>query len=194
MVQNETVFRKLNRLYRSPLDVQKKLRRLSYNREETLKSALKTWQTRSAHCFEAAFWAAAVLEHSGYPPLVVSIESIDHLDHVLFVFQHDNKWGSIGRSRDEGLHGRKPVFKSIRDLVTSYADPYVDATGRITGYALFDLRNSRAPWKYSARNVWLAERELNELKHAKFKMSEGAYQKARKIYQTTGHKRQSSWW
>ena len=38
-----------------------------------------------------------------------------------------------------GLHGRRPVFATPRALALSYFDPYVDFTGRVTGYAVVDL-------------------------------------------------------
>ena len=71
--------------------------------------------TDTAHCLEAALAAAVILEQHGFPPLVLSFESIDELDHVIFVYQRSGRWGSIGRSRDPGLHGRKPVFATPRD-------------------------------------------------------------------------------
>ena len=85
--------------------------------------------------------AAVILEQHGWPPLVLSFESIDELDHVLFVYRHRGRWGSIGRSRDPGLHGRRAVFATPRALALSYVDAYVDFTGRVTGYAVADLRD-----------------------------------------------------
>jgi hypothetical protein len=75
------------------------------------------------------------------PPAPAELrEPVDKLDHVLFVFRQDGRWGSVARSRDPGLHGRKPVFRSPRQLAASYQDAYVDLTGRVTGYAVADLR------------------------------------------------------
>src|SRR6266581_2436423 len=68
-----------------------------------------------------ALFAAVVLEQHGYPPLVLSFESIDELDHVIFVYRKKGRWGSIARSRDPGLHGRKPLFATPRALALSYA-------------------------------------------------------------------------
>ena len=55
-----------------------------------------------AHCMEAALSAATILEQRGYPPLVMSLESIDQLDHVIFVYRGPRGWGSVARSRDPG--------------------------------------------------------------------------------------------
>ncbi len=128
---------------RTPVAVQRWLRSLPYNWEtggETLRSFRQVVRLRTAHCLEAALAAAVVLEGHGFPPLLLSFESQDKLDHVLFVFRQDGRWGSVARSRDPGLHGRKPVFRSPRQLAASYQDAYVDLTGRVTGYAVADLR------------------------------------------------------
>ena len=62
---------------------------------------------------------------------------------------------TVARSRDPGLHGRKPVFRSIEALAMSYFDAYIDATGCLTGYALIDLRDlGPYDWRLSARNMW----------------------------------------
>jgi hypothetical protein len=50
------------------------------------------------------------------------------------LFRYRGRYGTVARSRDAGLHGRKAVYRSVRQLVLSYADPYVDGSGRITGY------------------------------------------------------------
>jgi len=72
----------------------------------------------------------------------------------------------VARSRDPGLHGRKPVFRTARALALSYVEPYVDFTGRITGYAVVDLRVlDRYDWRLSERNVWKVERVLLDYPH-----------------------------
>jgi hypothetical protein len=120
-----------------------------------------------AHCLEAALFAAVVLEAHGYPPLVLSFESIDELDHVIFVYRRAGRWGSVARSRDPGLHGRKAVFATPRALALSYFDPYIDFTGRLTGYAVVNLAEVMGPyeWRLSDDNVWKVERVLLDYPH-----------------------------
>jgi hypothetical protein len=116
---------------------------------------------RTAHCLEAALAAACIMEQHGYPPLLLDLHSIDNLDHVLFVYRKGGRWGSVARSRDPGLHGRKPVFRSLRALAMSYFDPYIDFTGRLTGYSFFDLRRLEPyDWRLSSRNMWHVQRVL----------------------------------
>ncbi len=50
----------------------------------------------------------------------------------------------MARSRDPGLHGRKPVFATPRALALSYFEGYVDFTGRIKAYGVVDLRVARS--------------------------------------------------
>ena len=174
------------RRYRTPRQVQKFLRRLDYNREREAKSCLSfrgVIARGHAHCLEAAISAAVILEQHGYPPLLVSLESQDRLDHVLFLFQHDGRYGAVARSRDIGLHGRMPVFRRVRDLVMSYVDPYVDRSGRIIGYAVADLDElGTYDWRLSEKNVWKVERYLQEIPHREIRTSEKRYQQNLKRY------------
>jgi hypothetical protein len=158
----------------------------------------------TAHCLEAALFAATVLEQHGYPPLVISFESIDELDHVIFVYQSKVQsprsrvqsprstvrgprpkasWGSVARSRDPGLHGRKPVFATPRALAASYLDTYVDLTGRIKAFALVDLRvMGNYDWRLSEKNVWKVERMLLDTKHQPLGMPEARFREFRRRY------------
>jgi hypothetical protein len=144
----------------------------------------------TAHCLEAALFAATVLEQHGYPPLVISFESIDELDHVIFVYQPKAQgptskafWGSVARSRDPGLHGRKPVFATPRALAASYLDTYVDLTGRIEAFALVDLRvMGNYDWRLSEKNVWKVERMLLETAHQPLTMPDARFRDFRARY------------
>ena len=174
---------------RTPLAVQRYLNGLPYNTEPppgraTLRSFRGIVRHGSAHCLEAALAAAVILEQHGYPPLVLSFESIDELDHVLFVYQRAGRWGSVARSRDPGLHGRKAVFRTARSLALSYVDPYVDFTGRITGYTVVDLRTLLGDydWRLSERNVWKAERVLLDAPHRRIHSSDARIDRLRRRY------------
>jgi hypothetical protein len=177
-----SVERSLVERLRTPRSVQRWLRSLPYNWEvggETLRSFRRVVRTGTAHCLEAALAAAVVLEQHGFPPLLLSFESEDKLDHVLFLFRQDGCWGSVARSRDPGLHGRRAVFRSPRQLAASYQEAYVDLTGRVTGYAVADLRDLGAyDWRLSPRNVWKVEKWLVDYPHRPLPMPEVRYQRA----------------
>jgi hypothetical protein len=154
---------------RTPRAVQHWLNALPYNTEkggETLRSLRGVIRTGTTHCLEAALSAAAIMEQHGYPPLVLSFESIDLLDHVIFVYRTSTGWGSVARSRDPGLHGRKPLFATPRALALSYVESYVDFTGGIKAYAVVDLRvMGEYDWRLSEKNVWKVEQMLLDWPH-----------------------------
>ena len=181
----------------TPAKVQRWLNALSYNTEqggETQHSFRPVARLKTAHCMEAALFAAVVLEQHGYPPLVMSLASKDWLDHVIFVYRHDSGWGSVARSRDPGLHGRKPRFRSPRALAQSYYDSYVDYTGRLRGFGLVDLRAAmpRYDWRLSDKNVWKVEQMLIDLPHTRIMSSDRRYRqllRRYKAYRATHHDR-----
>jgi hypothetical protein len=165
--------------HRTPRRVQRFLSSLPYNWEReggTQRSFRQVLRRGEAHCMEAALAAAVILEQHGYPPLLVSLESQDKLDHVIFVFKKKGLWGAVARSRDTGLHGRKPVFHTLRSLVWSYFDPYVDLTARITGYGMMSLHELGGyDWRFSPNNLWKVENYLREMPHTPLKSSERRY-------------------
>jgi hypothetical protein len=180
--------RRIVALLRTPLAVQRYLNRLPYNTEPppggaTLRSFRGVVREGCANCLEAALFAATVLECHGYTPLVLSFESIDRLDHVIFVYRRNGRWGSVARSRDPGLHGRRPVFATPRALALSYVDPYVDFTGRVTGYAVVDLRLlGKYDWRLAETNVWKVERLLLDYPHRPIRTSDTRVERLRARY------------
>jgi hypothetical protein len=180
--------RRVIRRLRTPALVQAWLNALPYNTEPppgraTLRSFRGVVRNGTAHCLEAALAAAVILEQHGFPPLVMSFESIDELDHVIFLYRHHGRWGSVARSRDPGLHGRRPVFATPRALALSYVDPYVDFTGRVTGYAVVDLRMLGSyDWRLSPRNVWKVERVLLDYPHRDIVSSDARIDRLRARY------------
>ena len=178
--------RRLIARLRTPTAVQRWLNALPYNTEragETLRSFHGVVRTGTAHCLEAALAAAVILEQHRYAPLVLSFESTDLLDHVIFVYRGRRGWGSVARSRDPGLHGRKPVFATPRALALSYVEGYIDYTGRITAYAVVDLRVlGTYDWRLTERNVWKVERLLLDWPHRPLASSDHRADRLRRRY------------
>jgi len=171
----------------TPAKVQRWLNALPYNTEtggETQHSFRPVVKLRTAHCMEAALFAAVVLEQHGFPPLVMSLESQDWLDHVIFIYQVNGHWGSVARSRDPGLHGRKPVFRSPRALARSYIEPYVDYTGRVKGFGVANLATAMGhyDWRFTENSVWKVEQMLVDLPHQKLKSSIARYRQLLRKY------------
>lgn len=171
----------------TPSKVQRWLNALKYNNEkggETLRSFRPVASLKTAHCLEAALFAAVVMEQHGYPPLVMSIESQDWLDHVIFIYRHKTGWGSVARSRDPGLHGRKPRFRSPRALARSYYDGYVDYTGRVKGFGVANLVDALPgyDWRLTTKNAWKVEQMLIDWPHRKIRSSIRRYRALLKNY------------
>jgi hypothetical protein len=174
----------------TPEKVQAWLNRLPYNWERrgpTARTFRGVVRTRTAHCLEAALSAACILEQHGHPPLLLDLESVDLLDHVLFVFRRDGKWGAVARSRCAGLHGRKPVYSSLADLVKSYQAPFIDTTGRVKGYGVLDLRDLPTNrWRLDKGNVFHVEDALNANRHTRLPTPEKEYRRWKARY--------DAWW
>lgn len=171
---------------RTPEQVQRWLNALPYNwerRGETLRTLRGVVRHKNVHCLEAAVCAATILEQHGFPPVLLDLESVDQLDHVLFVFRRDGRFGTVARSRDPGLHGRKPVYRNLHALVQSYAAPYIDRTGRLRGYGALDLRTlRRGDWRTSKRNVWFVEQVLIDNRHRRFRVADAYCRRWRRRY------------
>ena len=172
---------KLIQRLNTPAKVQRYFSSLSYNREpdgSTLRSFRELIKRNEAHCLEAAISAAVILEQHGYPPLLLDLESQDLLDHVIFVYEENGRWGSVARSRDRGLHGRKPVYRSLRALAWSYFDPFVDFTGRLKGYGLANLYDlGDYDWRFSPRRLLKIEDHLRTMPHKRLRSSDKRYEK-----------------
>ena len=143
-----------------------------------MRSFREVIKRNEAHCLEAAVGAAVILEQHAFPPLLLDLESHDLLDHVVFVFKENGRWGSVARSRDPGLHGRKPVYRSLRDLAWSYFDAYVDFTGRLKGYGLTSLYElGNYDWRFSLRRMTKIEDHLRAIPHKPMHSSDKRYNK-----------------
>jgi hypothetical protein len=178
-------FRELAKAHPTPKSVQSFIKSLRYNEEAgglSIRSAIEAVKAGCAHCLEASFVAAAILEVRGYPPLILDLESKDGLDHVVYLFRENSFWGTIGRSREDGLEGRAPVYRSIRDLAWSYFDPYIDKTGRLRAYQVVNLDETKSNWRTSPRNVWKAESYLLSIPHRKLVSSQARYERYLKKY------------
>jgi hypothetical protein len=180
--------RRLIERLRTPAAVQAYLNQLPYNQEPhgraTLRSFRGVVRHGCAHCLEAALFAAVVLERHRFPPLVLSFESIDQLDHVIYVYRQRGRWGAIARSRDPGLHGRKPVFATPRALALSYFDAYIDYTGRVKGYAVVDVAREMGTydWRLADGNIWKVERMLLDFPHRRIASSNQRVRRLRDRY------------
>lgn len=150
---------------KTPFAVQRWLFALDYNYErggETNRSFFGVLEQGSAHCFEGALAGAWLLERLGHRPFLMYLVSADDIGHILALFRERGRWGAVGTSKYPGLRGRKPAFRSVRDLAWSYVDPFVDKTGRVLAYATLRPDDvSGADWRRERRSLWRLDRAFD---------------------------------
>jgi hypothetical protein len=128
--------------FKDPWSIQEFLDLIAYNPNYECRSPRWVIKKRSAHCFEGAIFAAAVLEYIGYKPVIVDMKSFNDDDHVITVFREDGNWGAVAKSNFTSLRYREPVYRSLRELIMSYFDFYFNINGEksLRSYSLpFDL-------------------------------------------------------
>ncbi len=76
------------------------------------------------------------------------------------------------------------MFATPRALALSYFDPYIDFTGRVTGYAVVDLAKVMGDydWRLADTNVWKVERMLLDYPHRAIASSDARVDRLRARY------------
>jgi hypothetical protein len=113
----------------SPMGVQRALDAMPYHLAKTAWSPRRVLTERTAHCLEGAIFAAAALRVLGFPPLLLDLEAVQDTDHVIAVYQVQGHWGAIAKSNFSGLRCRVPVYRTLRELVMSYFEDYINLRG-----------------------------------------------------------------
>jgi hypothetical protein len=145
---------------RSPVGIQRVLDRMPYHLAKTAWSPRRVLQEGTAHCLEGAIFAAAALRVLGFPPLLLDLEAVQDTDHVIAVYRVQGHWGAIAKSNFSGLRFRAPVYRSLREMVMSYFDDYINLRGdrtlrahsRPVNLARFD--GSHPGWMTSEDDLW----------------------------------------
>src|SRR4030065_2036918 len=103
----------------SPSEIQDYLNRVAYDPDDGARSPRWIIRERKAHCSEAAIFAAAALRQLGHRPRLVDIRSWNDDDHVIAVFKERGHWGAVAKSKLTVIRFREPVYRALRELVTS---------------------------------------------------------------------------
>ena len=159
------------RALRTPYGIQRALDAMPYHHASTAWSPRQVLRERRAHCLEGAVFAAAALRVLGYPPLLLDLEAVQDTDHVLAVYRDRGHWGAIAKSNFTGLRYREPVHRSVRELVMSYFEGYINLRGdrtlraysRPVNLARFDRR--RPGWMTTAGDLWWIAEHLVGVRH-----------------------------
>jgi hypothetical protein len=136
------------------------------------RSPAQVLRTRTAHCIEAAMFAAMVLRIQGHKALIVDLTANKKdNDHVIAVFKMNNRWGAIAKSNHYCNGYRDPIYLTIRELVMSYFHEYLNYAGEKTlrsyagplDLAKFDNIN----WMTAEEDIWEIPTALVRLPHKK---------------------------
>ena len=116
----------------SPPKIQAYLDLLRYPADDFNRSPLRVMLDRKANCFDGALFAAFALWRLGHPPRIVDLFADNDDDHLLALFKVQGAWGAIAKSNYVGLRFRDPVYRSLRELVMSYFEPFYNMLGEKT--------------------------------------------------------------
>ena len=159
------------RALHTPHGIQRALDAMPYHHAATAWSPRQVLRARTAHCLEGAVFAAAALRVLGFPPLLLDLEAVQDTDHVLAVYRVGGHWGAIAKSNFAGLRYREPVYRSVRELVMSYFEGYINLRGdrtlraysRPVNLARFDRR--RPGWMTTGGDLWWIAEHLVGVRH-----------------------------
>jgi hypothetical protein len=161
------------RSLRTPHGVQRALDAMPYHLASTAWSPRRVLREGTAHCLEGAVFAAAALRVLGYQPLLLDLEAVQDSDHVLAVYRERGHWGAIAKSNFAGLRHRAAVYRTVRELVMSYFEGYVNLRGdrtlraysRPVNLARFD--DCRPGWMTTEGDLWWIAEHLVEVPHVR---------------------------
>lgn len=104
----------------TPYKIQQFLDKTLYSAESCYRSPRSVLRDNTAHCFDGAVFAAAILRRLGFKPMIVDMQAVRDDDHVIAIFKKNGCFGSIAKSNFAGLRYREPIYKTVRELVMSY--------------------------------------------------------------------------
>jgi len=157
------------RALKTPHGVQRALDDMRYHLGTTAWSPRRVLRERTAHCLEAAIFAAAALRVLGFPPLLLDLEAENDTDHVIAVFKERGHWGAVAKSNYNGLAYREPIHRTLRELTMSYFYAYFNLRrertlrtfSRPVNLARFDDRD----WMTTDKEVWFIPEYLLTISH-----------------------------
>lgn len=161
------------RALRTPVGIQRELEAMPYHIATTAWSPRRVLREATAHCLEGAIFAAAALRVLGLAPLLLDLEAVQDTDHVITVYRLRGHWGAIAKSNFSGLRYREPVYRTVRELVMSYFESYINLRGERTlraysrpvNLARFD--RTHPGWMTSADDLWWIPEHLLRVPHVR---------------------------
>lgn len=135
------------RLLTTPYKIQQFLDATAYSSESCYRSPRAVLHDRTAHCFDGAVFAAAMLHRLGFKPLIVDMQAVRDDDHVIAIFKKNGCYGSIAKSNFAGLRYREPIYKTVRELVMSYFELFYNVNKEKT-LRQFTVPLDLSPYKH----------------------------------------------
>lgn len=134
----------------SPERIQEFLDSLTYAPEYDNRCVLSVLRDRRAHCLDGGLVGAAALQRLGHQPLIVDLIPAPNTDddHILALYRVNGLWGCVAKSNFVGLRLRAPVYRSVRELVMTFFEPYHNVNGIRTLRAYTRPMNLRSMQRY----------------------------------------------
>jgi hypothetical protein len=157
------------RALKTPYGVQRFLDDMPYHLATTAWSPRRVLRERTAHCLEAAIFAAAALRVLGFPPLILDLEAEHDTDHVVAIFKERALWGAVAKSNYNGLAYREPIHRTLRELTMSYFYAYFnlrrERTLRTFSRPVNLARFDNLDWMTTEKEVWFIPEYLLTISH-----------------------------
>ncbi len=164
--ENHETFISLN----SPLRIQEYLDSIPYVGEDLNRTPAKVMADRQCHCLDGGLLAALALRQIGLQARIIDLvpeAGIDD-DHVLAIFQINGLFGAVAKSNFSNLRFREPVYRSLRELVMSYFEVFinVDRIKTLRGFTrILNLRHyDKFAWQTQLNGVEQVVKRLYSLK------------------------------
>ncbi|MFY7992471.1 MAG: hypothetical protein ACOVP4_04185 [Bacteriovoracaceae bacterium] len=191
--ENEVkVFQKLNDVHK----IQDYLQKTSYNPDYIIKSPRFVLAKKTAHCFEGALLAAAVLEYYGQRPHLLHFKAYNDDHHVIALYREGKNWGAISKTNTTMLGFRSALFPTVQSLAASYFDFYFNTKAEMSllGYSGPVNMNkfNSMDWRYTDQDLtkmglqflklphheWKTKRELDKLPKVSKRLKEACFYQA----------------
>jgi hypothetical protein len=141
-----------------PASIQAYLDGIPYIAEELDRCPVRVMTDHQAHCLDGGIFAALALARLGHRPLIVDLvpEIGADDDHVLALFQKNNRWGCIAKSNYVFLGYREPVHRNLRELAMTFFEGYTNTEKRKTLRAYtrpLDLSEFSPEWMWDENGI-----------------------------------------
>lgn len=163
---------------KTPRKIQDYLDKLPINFEkegETYRSPLQVIKYKNAHCFEGACFALACLHFHRKKAWLLDLKTSNlkkDADHVVTIFKQNGLWGAISKTNHAVLRWRDPIYKSARELASSYFHEYFldDGKKSLISYSLpYDpFKKFGESWVNEEKDLDKLAEALDKSRHIRF--------------------------